>query len=134
MRFWVFPTIEAPRQARQAMRPLFERVDDESRYDLTMVVSELITISVAHGASKPIDVVLTLGEGQVEGVIYDDGPGTRAITRARERRDDSLVLKIVDEMVEEWGVNRGGTRIWFRMRVRMRDEEGPQLESNGGSA
>lgn len=117
MRFWVFPTVEAPSQARRAMKPLFGRIDEDSCHDLTTVVSELITISVAHGASKPIDVMLTLGDGQLEGVVFDDGPGTRAISRAREGRDNSLALRIVDEIVEDWGTNPGATRIWFRMRV-----------------
>ena len=49
--------------------------------------------------------------------MFDHGPGTRAIIRARERRDSSMVLRIIDTLVEEWGTNPGETRIWFRMPV-----------------
>lgn len=82
------------------------------------MVSELVTISVAHGASEPIELSLALDGGALEGVLSDDGAGPRAIDRAKRRRDDSLVLRIVDGLVEEWGTNDTLTRIWFRMAVR----------------
>ena len=122
MRLRLFPTLHAPSEARRALGALAEHLDEESLADVRSVVSELIAISVAHGATKPIYVSLTLSEGSMEGIVYDEGPGTRAIARARERRDDSLVLRIVEPLVEDWGTNPHRTRVWFRLGVRPREQ------------
>lgn len=113
----VHPIPRAPREAREQLRPLEAQLDGTCFLDLKTVVSELVTISVAHGAEQPIVMSLTLCEGVVEGIVYDEGPGTRAIVRARQRRDSSLVLRIIDALVEEWGTNPRQTRVWFRIAV-----------------
>jgi anti-sigma regulatory factor (Ser/Thr protein kinase) len=116
MRLRIFPTLQAPSEARRVLSPIGELVDEASLADLRSVVSELIGISVASGASKPIDLSLELVDGEIEGVVDDHGPGTRAMMRAREHRDDSFVLRIIDGLVVEWNASRRG--IWFRMAVR----------------
>ena len=118
MRLRLFPTLQAPGEARRGMAPLAGRIDQASLSDVRAVISELVTLSVAHGASKPIDMCLDLIDGEIEGVVDDHGPGARAIVRARERRDSSLVLRIIDALVDDWGANPGQTRVWFRMGVR----------------
>jgi anti-sigma regulatory factor (Ser/Thr protein kinase) len=77
------------------------------------VVNELVAISVMHGASKPIDLCVELADGDIEGRVDDHGPGTRAMARAKEKRDDSFVLRIIEGFVDEWRVSQDG--IWFRM-------------------
>lgn len=122
MRLRLFPTLHAPSEARRALAAaLATQLDAESLTDVRTVVSELVAISVAHGATRPIFVSLTLSEGSIEGIVYDQGPGTRAIARARERRDDSLVLRIVEPLVDDWGTNPQRTRVWFRLGVRPRE-------------
>jgi anti-sigma regulatory factor (Ser/Thr protein kinase) len=121
MRLRLFPTLQAPSEARRALAQLATQLDEESLADVRAVVSELVGISVAHGATKPIYISLTLSEGSLEGIVYDEGPGARAIVRARERRDDSLVLRIVEPLVDAWGTNPHRTRIWFRLGVRPRE-------------
>jgi anti-sigma regulatory factor (Ser/Thr protein kinase) len=115
VRLKLYPTVEAPSEARRGLAPLAAELDETSYEDLRTVVSELVTISVAHGATKPIDVLLTAEGGQVEGTVCDEGPGPRAIVRARELRDDSLVLRIIESLVDEWDTNPPQTRIWFRL-------------------
>jgi anti-sigma regulatory factor (Ser/Thr protein kinase) len=117
MRLHLFPTVEAPSQARRQVASLATDIDQGSLSDVTTVVSELVTISVAHGASRPIEISLDVDDGRLEGSVCDEGPGTRALTRARSRQDSSLVLQIVDNLVEDWGTN-AAQRIWFRMPVR----------------
>jgi anti-sigma regulatory factor (Ser/Thr protein kinase) len=51
--------------------------------------------SVTHGTSTAIEVSLALDDGELEGVLYDDGPGTRALDKARKGRDISLVLQLI---------------------------------------
>jgi anti-sigma regulatory factor (Ser/Thr protein kinase) len=94
------------------------RIDEDSLSSVSTVISELVTISVAHGASKLIEISLALDDGKLEGSLCDDGAGTRALDRARRLRDSSLVLRIVDSLVEEWGTRTAANRIWFRMAVR----------------
>src|SRR5215213_2767924 len=115
MRLRLFPTLEAPSEARRGLASLVGMLDETDLSDLRTVVSELITISVAHGATKPIDLSLTIADGAVEGTVDDAGPGPRAIVRARERRDDSLVLRIIESLVDDWGTDQRQTRIWFRL-------------------
>jgi anti-sigma regulatory factor (Ser/Thr protein kinase) len=117
MRLHLIPTVEAPAEARQGMEPLADRIDRASLADLKTVISELVTISVAHGAGQSIDLSVTLVDQEIEGVVFDNGPGAEAIIRARERSDSSLVLRIIDSLVDEWGTNPGRTRTWFRMTV-----------------
>jgi anti-sigma regulatory factor (Ser/Thr protein kinase) len=114
MRLRVFPTVEAPSQARRELSSLANRVDQHTLSDVTTVISELVGMSVANGARKPIEVSLHLDDSGLEGVVDDDGTGVRAISR----RESTLVLRILEGLVEEWGANDSGKRIWFRMNVR----------------
>jgi anti-sigma regulatory factor (Ser/Thr protein kinase) len=113
MRLRVFPTVEAPSQARRGLCSLASRVDKRTLSDVETVISELVGMSVANGARKPIEVALRLGDKGLEGSVYDDGTGVRAISR----RENMLVLRILEGLVEEWGANGSGKRIWFRMNV-----------------
>lgn len=113
----MFPTVQAPNQARREVASLANRIAPASLADVTTVVSELVGISVAYGASRPIEVVLTVQDGELEGSIRDHGPGPRAVVRAKKRRDDSLVLRIIDGLVNDWGTDASETCIWFRMTV-----------------
>lgn len=118
MEFCLFPTVEAPGEARRRLAPLAERLDDDSLSAVKAVITELVTISVSHGASEPIDMRVELVDDHIEGIVEDHGPGTRAIVRAREHRDGSLVLRIIDGLVQEWGTDREETKVWFRLPVR----------------
>lgn len=117
MRLRVFPTVQAPSQARQEVASLTSLIDDDSLADVKAVTSELVSICVAHGASRPIEVDLELDDDRLDGVVSDDGSGVRAIVRARSHADDSLVLRIVEGLVEEWGTDAAETEIWFHMGV-----------------
>jgi len=77
------------------------------------VISELVALSVANGARRPIEVCLRLADRRLEGALRDDGTGARAISRG----ESSLALRIIEGLVEEWGANDGDRRIWFRMSV-----------------
>lgn len=115
MRLRVFPSIEAPSQARRELASLGGRIDQGSLTDVRTVISELVAISVLNGARKPIEVALRLDDGRLEGTLSDDGIGARAISR---RDSSSLAVRIVDGLVEEWGAtNSADRRIWFRMNV-----------------
>jgi anti-sigma regulatory factor (Ser/Thr protein kinase) len=107
----VFPTVEAPSQSRREVSALAGQIDQHLLSDLRTVVSELVGMSVANGARKPIEVSLCVKERGVEGTVHDDGTGARAVGR----EESVLVLRILDGLVEEWGADEREKRIWFRM-------------------
>jgi anti-sigma regulatory factor (Ser/Thr protein kinase) len=111
MRLQVFPTIEAPSEARRELSSLASRIDPRSLSDVRTVVSELVGMSVANGAREPIQVSVCVEGPHVQGAIRDDGTGLRAISR----RESALVLRILEGLVEEWGADRHEKQIWFRM-------------------
>jgi anti-sigma regulatory factor (Ser/Thr protein kinase) len=113
MRLQVFPTVEAPGQARRALTSLASEIDRRSLSDVRAVVSELVAMSVANGARKPIEVCLCLDEQCLEGAIRDDGTGIRAV----RRQESVLALRILEGLVEEWRADEREKRIWFRMNV-----------------
>lgn len=114
MRLRVFPTVEAPSQARRGLSSLASDLDQSSLSDVRTVISELVAMSVANGARQPIEVSLCLEEKKLEGTVHDDGTGVRAINR----QESALVLQILEGLVDEWRADDREQRIWFRMNVR----------------
>jgi anti-sigma regulatory factor (Ser/Thr protein kinase) len=113
MRLRLFPTVEAPSRARRELSSLGSDIDQPSLADVTTVVSELVALSVANGARKPIEVSLRVEERRLEGTVHDDGTGIRAVGR----RESALVRRILEGLVDEWGADERENRIWFRMSV-----------------
>lgn len=113
MRLQIFPTVEAPSKARRELSLLADRIDQRSLSDLRTVISELVAMSVANGARKPIEVSLEVGERRLEGAVHDDGTGVRAVGR----QESALALRILEGLVEDWGADEREKRIWFRMNV-----------------
>jgi anti-sigma regulatory factor (Ser/Thr protein kinase) len=111
----VFPTVEAPSQARRALSSLASQIDQRSLSDVRTVVSELVGMSVANGALEPIEVSLRIEKRCVEGAVHDDGAGIRAVGRG----ESALARRILEGLVEEWGASEREKRIWFRMEVRL---------------
>jgi hypothetical protein len=114
MKMRVFPSVEAPRKARGELASFAGCIDEGSLSDLNTVVCELVGLSVANGATEPIEVDLCLNDGELEGVLRDDGTSVRAIDR---RDSSSLVVRVVDGLVDEWRASDREKRIWFRMPV-----------------
>jgi anti-sigma regulatory factor (Ser/Thr protein kinase) len=110
----IFPTVEAPGQARRELSSLASQVNQRSLSELRTVVSELVGMSVANGARQPIEVSLQVGDRGIEGTVMDDGAGVRAVAR----QESVIALRILEGLVEEWGVEERENRIWFRMSAR----------------
>jgi anti-sigma regulatory factor (Ser/Thr protein kinase) len=113
MQLRVFPTVEAPSQARRELSSLATDIGRHSLSEVRTVVSELVAMSVANGARKPIEVSLHVEERRLEGTVHDDGTGVRAVGR----QESALALRILDGLVEEWKADEREQRIWFRMNV-----------------
>lgn len=109
----LFPTVEAPSQARRQLASLANQIDQHTLSDIRAVVSELVAMSVANGARKQIEVSLHVEERRLQATVHDDGTAIRAIARP----ESALALRIIEGLVEEWGADEREKQIWFRMKV-----------------
>ena len=98
----VFPTVEAPSQARRALSSLASQIDQRSLSDVRTVVSELVGMSVANGALEPIEVSLRIEKRCVEGAVHDDGAGIRAVGRG----ESALARRILRRLGRGMGSKR----------------------------
>ena len=111
---------EAPRQARGAvLDALRDRLSEDAAQDVAIVVSELVTNSVAHaatGTDETVEVDVDVREGCVHIEVSDEGTHLRP--RSSPRHPDApspLGLALVDRLARAWGVERDGaghTRVW----------------------
>jgi two-component sensor histidine kinase len=116
-----FPlSIEAPRSARRWLHASGV-VPSELADAVDLVVSELVTNSVAHSGLEEPDVVLvhvTSSLAGVTGEVVDDGRGMGGDPPLGDRRS-SMGLRIVERTVSRWGHADHPTRVWFELN---RDE------------
>lgn len=106
----------APAVARELVRGL--AVDDVTRANLELIVSELVTNSVVHGdaeSDQELALRIKCGSAGVCGEVC--GPGAAF---EWERHDPDLTepgglgLMLVDNLTKRWGIRRnGGTCVWF---------------------
>ena len=111
------PDVGASAHAREEIRSAFgDRVPAALLHDLTVVVTELVGNSVAHGPGELIQVRLKVaGDGTIRGEIEDQGRGEVAIREMAEDPSDGLGLRIVDWLTDRWAVYEGSTHVWFEM-------------------
>lgn len=102
----------APGLSRSRLEPLKTRL--EPRYDdVVLVVSELVSNSVRHGASKDIDVKVTTRDGRIRIEVADDGPGFSM----DDPRGEGMGLAIVEKLADRWGMRDGKHRfiVWAEL-------------------
>ena len=107
--------------ARRAVNRLGTLAPEE-RADVALLVSELVTNSVRHGAEAgdAIDVRARASSETVRVEVSDAGAGFVPPARPAPRLDDEdpggLGLVLVDRLADRWGVARdGGTSVWFEI-------------------
>lgn len=111
----------APRQARHAVRERLEgRLDDDTAYDIHVVVSELVANAVRHGGAVGADAVtisLSLAPDRVRVEVEDPGPGFEPPERPEPRpAGGGRGLVLLERMTDRWGVSReGASRVWFEV-------------------
>jgi anti-sigma regulatory factor (Ser/Thr protein kinase) len=108
----------ASAKAREEIRAAFgDNIPAALLHDLTVVVTELVGNSVAHGPGEPIQVRLKRADdGTIRGEIEDQGTGRVAIEEMES--DGGLGLRIVDWLTDRWAVYEGSTHVWFEMGAR----------------
>jgi len=102
--------------ARRAIRDtLAHRLGAERTYDLSLLVTELVTNAVVHGRGS-ITLKIRVDDGNVYGEVIDEGGGFEQ--EVRERGADEIGgrgLAIVDALSSRWGIHEGTTHVWFEL-------------------
>jgi anti-sigma regulatory factor (Ser/Thr protein kinase) len=121
------PDLGAGERARNEIRAAFaDRLPAALLHDLTVVVTELVGNSVAHGPGEQIQVRLKIArDGTIRGEIEDQGKGEIALRDMAEGESAGLGLRIVDWLTDRWAVYEGSTHVWFEMGA---DEPGERGE------
>jgi anti-sigma regulatory factor (Ser/Thr protein kinase) len=106
-------TKDAPREARESVRGIAGPRSE----DATLLVSELVTNAVMHGAGGPMTLFVDRDDEKVRFTVSDAGGGPLPVMReaADAGADGGHGLRIVDALADRWGVERGSTRVWFEL-------------------
>ena len=107
----------APAHAREAIRDLRGKVDDDLLPDLQLLVSELITNSVKYGADGEVRLCVdAASERRVRVEVVDQGAGFVPVRRTRPRDEvGGWGLHLVQTLSARWGVFEGSTHVWFEI-------------------
>jgi anti-sigma regulatory factor (Ser/Thr protein kinase) len=98
---------------------------EDQAANLRLVISELVTNALRHGADaadgQRIDLAVTPKPGFLCVQVTDDGPGLAPRPRALETDDNGgFGLYFVEQLTRRWGVTRENrrTRVWFELDYR----------------
>jgi anti-sigma regulatory factor (Ser/Thr protein kinase) len=107
---------EARRFVSGTLRRSHPELDDLA----TVIVSELATNAVLHGASD-YTVTVHQVEGGVRVIVTDQGAGRPTLQRPGPSDLHGRGLQIVNQMSDAWGVLPAGAdhgkSVWFEVRV-----------------
>jgi two-component sensor histidine kinase len=107
---------EARRWAAGVTREL---LDPDQAHSLRLIVSELVTNALRHGADgERIDLAVTPKPDFLCVQVTDDGPGLAPRPRALETDEEGgFGLYFVEQLTRRWGVTRENrrTRVWFEL-------------------
>ena len=123
--------------ARLALSDLDAHVEPSIAFDVRLLVSELVTNSVKHAnVSEQDSVYLEVKmDGDVVRVeVRDSGPGFEPPAAAPpEDADEGWGLFLVEQLADEWGVDRERQAVWFAIDCGKRAPNG-ESESQSTAA
>jgi DNA-binding transcriptional MerR regulator len=114
-------TPRAPEAARRAIDELARELGEEQRFNLRLLVSELVANAVRHAASgdgASIRMTARTGPERVHVEIADQGGGFDWRSRSGDGDGDGgRGLPLVAALADRWGLTfDGGTVAWFELR------------------
>jgi two-component sensor histidine kinase len=108
--------VDAPSEARRAVRSLRGQLDADVLADATLLVSELVTNSVKYGEGSILMRLRTRGARQVTAEVLDEGAGFDPHERRPSRSaPGGFGLRLVDEIASRWGIRDDSARVWFEI-------------------
>jgi anti-sigma regulatory factor (Ser/Thr protein kinase) len=107
---------EVPGHARALVRKL--DLDEETRYAVELIVSELVTNAVVHGdggRGAPLSVMLRRDGRCVRGRVCSQGDSFEWSAGGKDLYvPGGLGLRLVDTMTRDWGIEQNGCScVWF---------------------
>ena len=111
------PRPAGPSQARRIIaEELASRLPASVLDDIKLMVSELVTSGIVHGArgnDGPVVLDLCVSR-KVRCRVRDQGPGLAA----RVRNGGGWGLQVVERLSDRWGMERSGqrTEVWFELQ------------------
>lgn len=108
----------APAAARRLVRSRLDGlIGPQATDDLLLVVSELVTNAVLHGAGE-IELRIAFDGSRVTGRVADEGGGfVRAAHRRPANRAGGNGLHLVGAVTTRWGVREEAGHVWFELPV-----------------
>ncbi len=112
----------APGAARRALDGVLPALDEEAAADARLLISELVTNSVQHGAGDRVIVLIDAERpDSLRCEVIDDGHGF--VPRARpDQPVGGWGLDLVERLAGNWGVREGSTHVWFELPTRRGSE------------
>lgn len=119
------------RQARGLVDALDLSLTAETRDDLRLLLSEVVTNAIRHGSpdtaeDRPaIRVRLGLEGGRLRAEIIDHGPGFEPAPRGpASRLDSGWGVHFVDQLADDWGTERVADDwvVWFEIDLPRRPD------------
>ncbi|HEY7282677.1 MAG TPA: ATP-binding protein [Actinomycetota bacterium] len=111
--------VNAPGEARRAMRQLSDLVDGTVFEDIRLLVSELVTNGVRHTGQGPagwVKLLIRWGPGIVRVEVTDPGPGFGEVRSPSIYQESGWGLYLVEQVASRWGVDRtGANTVWFEI-------------------
>jgi anti-sigma regulatory factor (Ser/Thr protein kinase) len=116
------PSREAPGQARRTIgRWIAGRIPEQTRMDLMLCTSELVTNAIEHAPGQAIRVELSEVGTTVRVCVYDHGPAfSWNPAGPRFGSEHGRGLGIVRRLSERCGLRRNGQSncVWFELDLR----------------
>ena len=109
----------APYEARRALAPLLDTLDQQAATAVRLVVSELVTNSVRHAAAgdgASIELEASADNDRIRLTVRDWGHGFDPAGSSEPGAAGGWGLQVVDRLVDRWWIDVGcGTRVTCEM-------------------
>jgi anti-sigma regulatory factor (Ser/Thr protein kinase) len=107
----------APALARRMVDDLEGLVAPQSAEQARLLLSEVVTNAVRHGAGERIRIRIDgVQGGELRCEVMDEGEGF--VPKARDRPKEvegGWGLHLVETLSRRWGVREGSTQVWFEL-------------------
>lgn len=120
--------VQSPTDARHAVDATLPEVDESTRQNTLLLVTELVTNAVVHG-SPPCRLRAHAAAGRMRIEVSDCDPRRPVLMRPGPELDHGRGLLLVSALADDWGVeprSAGGKTVWAELSyARLRADASP---------
>jgi anti-sigma regulatory factor (Ser/Thr protein kinase) len=124
--------------ARLALSDLDSKLDASIAFDVRLLVSELVTNSVKHAQVSEDDSIMLevkIADDVVRIEVRDSGPGFEPPAASPpDDADEGWGLFLVEQLADEWGVDRERQAVWFQIDCTKREPASGESGSQSTAA